>query len=165
MTTNDMETQALEQNLVYELRYPIGAKAFFWADLILNAIIVKVALADGADRSDPRILLLILPMIVTMLCLNRQVPFAEHLGYVRILCIVGLVLFLTHEGIAEGHRPAIVVTVFALVWHVIYGLCIRSYQRSKEKLRALQAISELLSAESADDDAESKQTPSNLPES
>ena len=128
------------------LRYPLGARLFFWLDILLGAVAVKLALTGGMERSDPRVLLLALPIAVTLLCLTRAIPYVEYLAYVRIPYVLALATVLAWPGLRQLHPPALGLVGALVLWHAGYALAVRAYQQSKARLKAAR---ELLAAERA----------------
>jgi hypothetical protein len=128
------------------LRYPLGARLFFWLDILLGAVAVKLALTGGMERSDPRVLLLALPVAVTLLCLTRAIPYVEYLAYLRIPYALALATVLAWPGIRQLHPPALGLVGALVLWHAGYALAVRAYQQSKARLKAAR---ELLAADEA----------------
>ena len=147
--SSETESNALKSRLAF----PFLAKIFFWVDLILNAILINLALAGGADKSDPKIVLLLVPVICTILCLNRAVPFGAYAGYLRIPYVLILLGVLLGGPIAEGKRAALVLFGVAALWHIPYALSVRAVQKSKARLGAIRMIAKAAVASAGEDEA------------
>jgi len=119
------------------LRYPRLARNFFLADLGLYAVVIALAVNGHLHHDIPAFLMLTWPAVCSVLCLSREVPFAEHLGYLRVAYAV-VTTTVTVWPAAET-RSALQIIALVVVWHVFYGLAVRSYQKSKARLEAFRA--------------------------
>lgn len=149
------QAEALEA-LRRGLAYPLGARLFFWADIVLNAVIIRIALMGDIRRNDPEALLLVLPVLVTVLCLTRAIPYTEYLAYLRIPYVLIMTAVLTWAGLRQLHPLALVLAGFVGLWHVPYALAVRSYQKSKARLRAARELLKALQAGGEDAGPEAK---------